>query len=68
MAAGAAGAAAANSLADNLERHFSMLKLRLFACYAISLTLLLGACGMLVHRLVSPAASDTPAVHIHDAR
>ncbi|CAN5465364.1 hypothetical protein BH09PLA1_BH09PLA1_16770 [soil metagenome] len=40
------------SIAHTVERQISLLKLRVFACYALSGAIFLGACGMLVHKMI----------------
>ena len=52
LAAGSGAAAASASIARTVEQHFSILRLRLFAAYAISAAVFFSGCTLIVHKLI----------------
>jgi len=73
LAAGA-GAAAANagapasgssySIAQTVERQISLLRIRIFAAYAISTAVFLSACGLAVHKIIFHERQQ-PSAQVH---
>jgi hypothetical protein len=54
------------SIARTVERQISMLKLRLFAAYALSAAVFFGACSVLVHKLIfHDRGGSQPSSHVH---
>lgn len=63
LAAGTGAAAA--TIAQTVERQISMLRMRLFAAYALSAAIFLSACGVAVHKLIFHERGDSPAAQVH---
>jgi RNA polymerase sigma factor (sigma-70 family) len=53
------------SIAQTVERQISLLRLRCFACYAISGAIFFGGCSLLVHKLIFHDRQDSQNTQVH---